>query len=148
MSKNLLRKNFSTKILSFSNSFEYWWSKDNWVETLRSFLGMTLKQLGQRLNVSAVSVKQVSDKEKKGEVTLKKMQEYARALECEFVYAFIPNKDLDEIINDQARKKAIEVLKEASLHMEIEDQEVGDDMKSAQLEELIERFKNSRSLWD
>lgn len=148
MSKDLLRKNFSHKMHTTFKEFGSWHQKDNWIETVRSLLGMTLAQLGKRLRVSAVAARQVSEKEKYGEVTLKKMQEYARALECEFVYALVPRKDFDEIMEDRARILAKKVLAEASLHMEIEDQEVSPEMKKNQIEQLTEKFKRSKKIWD
>lgn len=148
MSKDLLRKNFSQKMYKTFKDFGQWHQKDNWIETVRSLLGMTLAQLGKKLGVTPVAVRQVSEKEKYGEVTLKKMQEYARALECEFVYALVPKKDFDDIIAEKAQRLAEYVLKEASLHMEIEDQEVNPEMKKQQIKQLTEQFKKSKKIWD
>ncbi len=106
MKNKILRQNFSNDLKKVETQLGPWSKKSNWIETLRAHLGMTLKQLGKRLGVSAVAVKQVSEKEKLGEVTLKKMSEYAEALGCRFYYFLAPKEDLEIFIERKARQLA------------------------------------------
>jgi predicted DNA-binding mobile mystery protein A len=119
----------------------------SWSEYLRIGLGMTLEQLAKRLGVSQSTVSAAEKSEKEKRITLKKLEALAEALECDLVYAFIPRKKLEDIIDDKAAEKTLVTISRADKHMGLEDQKVifQNDKK---LEILKEKTKFSKHLWD
>lgn len=70
----------------------------------------------------------------------------AEALECEFMYAFVPKKDLKSIIHDQASKKATKLNATADLHMKLELQKVEGDRRE-RIERLAQALIEKRDIW-
>ncbi|MBK7408162.1 MAG: helix-turn-helix domain-containing protein [Saprospirales bacterium] len=66
--------------------------KMGWIRTVRLTLGMSMRQLGERLGVSAQAVQQMEDREALGTITLESLQTAARALDMKLVYTFCPVK--------------------------------------------------------
>lgn len=62
----------------------------NWIRAIRSQRGMQGKQLAKKMCVSPARISVLEKDEQRGAVTLKMMQKTADALDCDFVYAFIP----------------------------------------------------------
>lgn len=50
------------------------------------------------------------------------MQEIAEAMNCKFVYAIVPEKNIESIIEEQARVKAEHIVKESGKQMALEAQ--------------------------
>lgn len=59
-----------------------------------------------------------------GAITLKTLRETAEALDCQFVYAFVPTKALDDILYDQAERKVRNELAHLNPTKRLENQEV------------------------
>ena len=95
---------------------------EGWLKTVRKALGMSGSQLAKRLGVTKGRISQVESGELSGSVTLRTMQTMGEAMGCRFVYAIVPEKDIESIIKDQAVKKAKARVKVASTHMALEAQ--------------------------
>ena len=67
-------------------------------------------------------------------------------MDCEFVYAFIPKKEIKQIIKDRAYSKARKMLERAEVHMSLEDQKVKQDFNE-RLERLANKFIESGDVW-
>ncbi len=65
---------------------------EGWLKTLRLSLGMSGSQLALKLGVSKARVSRFEHDELTGSVTLKTMQSVAKAMNCRFVYAVVPEK--------------------------------------------------------
>src|SRR3974390_577604 len=65
-----------------------------WLRAVRDALGMTTKQLGQRLGVSQPRIVELEQSEVNGTVTLNTLQRAAEALGCRLVYALGPDQPL------------------------------------------------------
>lgn len=61
-----------------------------WIRAIRNQRGMQGKQLAKKMHVSAARISVLERDEQRGAVTLKMMQKAADALDCDFVYAFVP----------------------------------------------------------
>ena len=61
-----------------------------WIRAIRNQRGMQGKQLAKKMQVSAARISVLERDEQRGAVTLKMMQKAANALDCDFVYAFVP----------------------------------------------------------
>ena len=77
-----------------------------WIHVIREALGMSGKQLAQRLNVSQSRIPKLEQAEVVGGVSLRTMRQIAAAMDCDFVYAIVPRASLEGIVREQAHKVA------------------------------------------
>lgn len=109
-----------------------------WLRSIREALGMSGKQLGERLEVSQPRIVQLEKDELSGSLTLKSIRQAAAAMDCQFVYAVVPRTSLDETVRRQARKIAAKRLARTSHTMLLEDQLVSQEEQLKLLEEKVE----------
>lgn len=116
-----------------------------WIRTIRDFFGMTTTQLAKRLDVSQSRIVRMEQNEKN--IKISTMEKIADVLNCDFVYAFVPRENIDDVIYNQARKKALKILSSVNTNMGLENQLSEDDDT---LEELIQDFINGNiaRIWD
>lgn len=62
----------------------------SWIRAVRTQRGILGKQLAKKMHVSPARISVLEKDEQRGAVTLKMMQKAADALDCQFVYAFVP----------------------------------------------------------
>src|ERR1700677_4610919 len=79
-----------------------------WIAAVREASGMTLKELGAKLDSFPQVVAALEKSEAADRITLKKLRQAANALECELVYALVP------------RTGSLRDLAEAKLRREVE----------------------------
>jgi predicted DNA-binding mobile mystery protein A len=75
-----------------------------WIKTIRNALGMTSLQFARRMGVTQARASAIENSEIEDSLTLKTVREAASALNCRFVYFLLPEKNLEEIVKDQAIK--------------------------------------------
>ncbi len=124
-----------------------------WLKAVRGSLGMTAKQLSQRLGISAAGVIQLEEREPKKKVTLESLERAANAMDCRLVYALIPNEphsSLESIIEQQARKTAARIIREVAHTMHLEAQGTSTSEQKRQIERIAtELMINADSrIWD
>src|SRR6266568_1006611 len=64
--------------------------KGDWLRMMREALGMTTRQVAQKLNVSQPRIVKIEQSEALGTITLKTLRDTANALGCDLVYAVVP----------------------------------------------------------
>lgn len=109
---------------------------EGWMRTVRKALGMSGAQLAKKMGVTRARVAQAEHAELSGGSTLKSMQAAAEAMGCRFVYAFIPEKRIEDVIMVQARKKAMALVGAASTHRALESQNLPNDKIAQEVERL------------
>lgn len=119
----------------------------SWIDYVRGALGMSLSQLASRVGVAQSSLSGSIKLESEGRITINKLREIAEAMECDLVYGFVPKKKLEEIVEDQAVTKTLQLMKESDAHMALEDQLVKLS-QSERMKDQVEERKYSRYLWD
>ncbi|MDD3371684.1 MAG: mobile mystery protein A, partial [Alphaproteobacteria bacterium] len=77
-----------------------------WVRAVRDALGMTTKQLAQRMGVAQPRITELEKAEMSGGITLTSLERAAEALGCRVVYAFVPERTLAERVEEQAERIA------------------------------------------
>ncbi len=122
-----------------------------WVRAIRDALGMTARQLAERLGVAQQAVSRIEKQETEGSVTIKTMRRLGECLECDFVYGFVPRTSLENTVAQQARKIARHRLEQATQNMNLEDDqalslEEKERVISNLAESLIQRLP--AKLWD
>ncbi len=122
-----------------------------WVKAIRLALGMSLKQLANKLSITKQSVQEIETREKEGTITLKSLRETARALDMELVYGFVPKDgSLEKYIEKKARSLAEKIVFRTSNTMKLEDQENSTQRIKKAVEERTSLIKQElpKALWD
>ena len=83
---------------------------------------MTTADLGARMGVTGQSASELERSERAGRVRLDTLERAAQAMDCTFVYAFIPNGTLEQTVQGQAVAAARESAARARHSMALEDQ--------------------------
>ena len=97
---------------------------NGWLRSVRTALGMTLEQLGNRLSIAKQNVGKLEQREQEGSITLNSLRQAANALDMELVYGLVPKDgSLGALIERKARELAIEIVSRTSNTMKLEDQE-------------------------
>ena len=109
-----------------------------WLRSIREALGMSGKQLAERIGVSQPRVVKMEKDELSDALTLKTMRQVAEAMDCMFVYALVPRTSLEETMRDQAKKVAEQRLSRTSHTMLLEDQQVSNYERRKMLDSKVE----------
>lgn len=122
-----------------------------WLHAIRTALGMSLRQLGVRLEISAQSVKEIEEREADGSITLRSLRQAANALDLDLVHVLVPrDSSLHTMIERRAGQVARSIVLRTSKSMELEEQGVSAERIETSLrsktEELIRTMP--RYLWD
>jgi predicted DNA-binding mobile mystery protein A len=119
-----------------------------WIKAIREALGMTTGQFARRLGVSQPRVAALEKAEADGVVTLKSLRQAAEALDCDFVYALVPRKPLEQVVEDRARDVAERQLARTDQTMRLENQAVSKARMARARDELAaELLRSDRRLW-
>lgn len=121
-----------------------------WLRAIRDALGMTMEQYAARLDVKQPRISALEKSEVEETTSLATMRRAAEALGCRFVYAIVPDQPLDQMLREQATRKAEEQLKRINHTMRLESQGMADDDLQQARERLIDDLlrTNQRRLWD
>lgn len=110
--------------------------KEGWLRTVRKSLGMSGAQLARRMGVTRALISNTEKAELSGGVTIKAMQQMAEALECRFVYAIVPEGDIEDLIESRAQEKARAIVEKAGKQMALESQTLSAKQLSFEKERL------------
>jgi predicted DNA-binding mobile mystery protein A len=122
-----------------------------WIKSIRTSLGMSLQQLGNKISITKQSVLDIERREQLGRISLKTLRESANALDMELVYSFVPKDgSLDTLIERKAKELATEIVLRTSNTMKLENQEVSKKrIQKAILERtIIIKNEMPKILWD
>lgn len=119
-----------------------------WLRAIRDSLGMSGIQFARRLGVSWQSMDDLEKSEAAGTIGLETLRRAAAALDCTVVYAVIPNRSLEALVEGRARSRAIATLGRIDQTMLLEDQRVTDADKEELVEDYIRTHIRDRDLWD
>ncbi|HEX3467120.1 MAG TPA: mobile mystery protein A [Candidatus Elarobacter sp.] len=121
-----------------------------WVRAIRESLGMTIRQLATRMHVAPSRIPTIEKAEVAGSTTLRTLRQAAAAMNCAFVYAFVPVEPLDDIVRKQATEKARKDVSRLDHTMRLENQALLRSDLDAELQRTIDRILSGspRRLWD
>jgi predicted DNA-binding mobile mystery protein A len=117
-----------------------------WIRQMREALGMTLSKLGEACGSSTPSIAQAERREAEGKVTVETLKTAAEAMNCEFVYMFVPKSEMTAFIERKAYEKAKRILINADLHMSLEDQKVKGDLEP-RIQKLKKKLIDESNVW-
>ena len=121
-----------------------------WIRAVRTALGMSGRQLAERMGVTKQRASDIERQEIDGSATIKTMRKNAEALDCQFVYGFVPKTSLEKTVRARAKQVAEKRLAEANQTMALEDQSLNaqenKQVLSAMIDELVDTMPSN--LWD
>ena len=148
--KKLVRQQLDKTLKRFETLKTVMRPGKGWIRAIRDALGMTGEQLAERLNVNKQRVSRIQQDEEFGKVKLETLRNVAEALDCIFVYGFIPRESLEQTVRNQALLVAKKRMAQSNQTMRLEQQELSETEKARALEDLVEDIMNEmpKSLWD
>ena len=121
--KSLQLQQLNSKMRGFATLKQKTMPPTGWVRAIRLAIGMSMQQLGNKLNISKQGVMDIEKREKEGSITIKSLREVAHALDMQLIYGFVPNDgSLDALIEKRAIALATQIVMRTSTTMQLEDQ--------------------------
>jgi predicted DNA-binding mobile mystery protein A len=149
--KSLQLQQLNSKMLGFASLKQVAMPPTGWIKAIRTAIGMSMQQLGNKLNVSKQGVMDIEKREKDGSITIKSLREIARAMDMQLVYGFVPNDgSLDALIEKRATELATHIVMRTAHTMKLEDQANSKKRIETAIRERATAIKNEmpKILWD
>jgi predicted DNA-binding mobile mystery protein A len=94
-----------------------------WIASVREALGLSLRQIGNKMRASGQAVQQFEQAEAEDRITLRALRRVAGAMGCELVYALVPKSgSFAELAEHPTREQAARDVKSVMHTMALEDQ--------------------------
>lgn len=149
--KSLQSQQLNHKMAAFATLKQVVIPPTGWIKAIRTSLGMSMQQLGNKLSISKQGVLDIEKREKEGAITIKSLREVAKALDMQLVYGFVPNDgSLEALIEKRSVQLAKEIVLRSSNTMHLEDQGNSEKRIKKAIKERAEILKNDlpKILWD
>lgn len=152
MKKNSLQiQHISSKMGAFTSLKSVVIPSIGWIKAIRTTLGMSMQQLGNKLSVSKQAISDIENREKEGSITIKALREVGRAMDMQLVYGFVPNDgSLEALIEKRAKELATKIVMRTSHTMNLENQGNKDTRIVKAVEERTQSIiaEMPKFLWD
>lgn len=108
---------------------------------------MSQEALAARLGVAAPTVTKLEKSELNETISVGKLAEVARALDCTLVYALVPIESLEHAVQREAGRVSAKLLGYVATTMRLEDQVVSSDQQADQIQRQAQQIIESNRLW-
>lgn len=124
--------------------------KQGWIKTIREALGLSARQLGGKTGIDQSRISRLENAEKDGSLKLSSLQKIAKGLNMRFVYAFVPEESLEQMVRVQAKKIALKRLNQLNNTMRLEKQGLSGEERKKALEDMVEQIMidQPKDFWD
>ena len=148
--KKLVREQVDKSLSQLKSLKRYKTPPFGWIRSIREALGMSGRQLAERLGVSKQSVSRLEQDEIVGSITIKTLRNVAEKLDCVFVYGFVPKTSLENTVRARAEKISRERMDRVNQTMALEKQRIREENLESLIMEDVERMMDEmpRNLWD
>jgi predicted DNA-binding mobile mystery protein A len=149
--KSLQLQQLNNKMLGLASLKQIAVPPTGWIKAIRTAIGMSMLQLGNKLSVSKQGILDIEKREKDGSITIKSLTEIGNALDMQLVYGFVPKDgSLDALIDRKAKELATQIVLRTSNTMKLEDQGNSNMRIEKAIKERMEQIKNEmpKILWD
>jgi len=152
MAKNKLQlQQLNDKMLLLNDMKRAMIPMEGWINAVRTSIGMSLEQLATRMHKTRQSMREMEQREKDGNITLKTLSEAAKAMDMQLVYGFVAKDgSLEALIDRKAKELARSIVERTSVSMKLEDQENSASRIQQAINERAEELKKEipKILWD
>jgi len=148
--QKLILEQMDSKILQLKKAEGLVIPSSGWVFSIRQALGMSLRQLGNKMGITPQSVKEIEEREKNGTISIKVLKQFGKSLNLKLIYGFIPQSGkLEDIVEKRAYELALEIVNRTSISMRLEDQENNPARIQKAIKEKANEIKNEmpKYLW-
>jgi predicted DNA-binding mobile mystery protein A len=149
--RSMARRNLDKRLTPLRSSDGLARPHKGWVRAIRDAIGMTAAQLAARMRVSQPRIADLEKAEVEGRLTLNSLERAAGAMGCTLVYALVPRRPLEDLVQDRARQIAAKMITRVDHTMRLEGQGVDADAREREDERarLAEQLVNTkiRTLW-
>jgi predicted DNA-binding mobile mystery protein A len=149
--KSLHLQQLDSKMLHYAALQQVAVPPSGWIKAIRTALGMSMQQLGNKLNITRQAVLDIEKRESEGNITLNALKDIAQALDMELVYGFVPKShSLDALVEKRATALATQIVMRTSATMNLEDQGNAQKRIEKAIKERAEELKKEmpKALWD
>lgn len=148
--KKLIRKQLDKKLKKLKPLMKMAVPSGGWINAIREGLDMTLEELGSRVDLDRSRVYRIEQAEVNGDLKLSTLKKMGNGLGMKFVYGFVPEQDLEDIVRQQAMKIAKKRLNRVDHSMKLELQGVSDEEQEEALNDLIDKIQveKPKNFWD
>jgi predicted DNA-binding mobile mystery protein A len=149
--QKLILEHLDARILQLRKVEGFVIPSSGWVFAVRQALGMSLRQLGNKMGITAQSVKEIEIREQNETISIKVLRQFGNSINLKLIYGFIPQSGtLEKMIEKRAYELALEIVNRTSTSMKLEDQENKPArIKKAVKDKTIEIINEMpRHLWD
>ena len=119
--------------------------RSGWIKAVRGALGLSARQLAERVGVGQSNITRLEEREPLGRVTLERLARTAQAMNCKLIYAIVPDgrfADLEAIIDERARALAEQLVQTTEHSMRLEKQGSSDDDLAKEVDTLAPQLKS------
>ncbi|MBL0710172.1 MAG: mobile mystery protein A [Colwellia sp.] len=120
---------------------------EGWLRTNRKALQMPAKLIMKNAGIKTSELYRIEKAELEGTLTINKLKETANAMGCDLYYAVVPKNKISSLIEAQARRHAVKLLRNASVHMQLEDQATSPEQVELQIEKVTEQLIKEMPNW-
>jgi predicted DNA-binding mobile mystery protein A len=148
--KKLIRDQLQVSLSKFEPLRDIGVPSQGWIRAIRTAIGMSGRQLAERMGVTKQRASDIEKQEIDDSATIKTMRKTAEALDCQFIYGFVPKTSLEETVRARAKEVAVKRLTEANQTMSLEAQSLSKEENQNVLTEMVEELVNNppSNLWD
>jgi predicted DNA-binding mobile mystery protein A len=149
--KILPLQHLSNKMEAYASLTQVVMPPTGWIKAIRTALGMSMQQLGNKLSVTKQGIMEMENREKEGAITIKSLREVAKAMDMQLVYGFVPNDgSLDALIEKKAKDLATKIVMRTANTMKLEDQGNTDARINHAIKERTDEIikEMPKILWD
>jgi predicted DNA-binding mobile mystery protein A len=125
--------------------------RGGWLRAIRTALGMSTRQLAERVGVGQSALSEAELRERDDAITLGTLRKVAAGLECDLVYALIPRSgSLEDVRERRARTIAERQVARVSHSMALENQAITAAERERQVEDRVRALLRGsrRQVWD
>ena len=124
--------------------------KQGWIRTIRDAVGLSARQLGEKAGIDQSRISRLENAEKDGSLKLSSLQKIAQGLNMRFVYGFVAEDSLEQMVRAQAKKIALKRLKQLNATMRLEKQGIPEEEQQKVLGDMVEKIliDQPKDFWD
>ena len=148
--RKVVREQLDKRIESLKVFLSSGMPQQGWIKTIREALGLSARQLGKKAGFDQSRISRLENAEKNGNLKVSSLEKIAKGLNMRFVYGFVPEESLEQMVRAQAERIALKRLKTLNITMRLEKQELSSEEQKKALKDMIEKIlvEQPKDFWD